>query len=347
MAAGTIGGTPISQLPESSFAYCESGPLAVSERCHFPIRDKNGKADPAHVRNALARLSGSPFEAQARPKVEAAAKELGIGAPADGKALGEVKAEPMSTSQLDRWLTGKIPRRILMLPFGGPIGGKDLDGQYFDASTDIYGPYEALRASRERVVDWHHGKDPTGLTKGAIIGHLAFDEEPEEDGYWADFWANAGEKRRALVAQLERRSVPLYGSTEAPRGTRQLWPAKADGLLPVWPVIRHTITTSPQNTYAVVPALKAALDAPTLDEIPAEALKALLVGLDAEQLDLLLDPSEAAVLTAATSSPGAAKAGRVLSSKNLLLLEQAIGTLRQLLASGALLPDEDEEALAP
>src|SRR5207244_9964088 len=97
---GTIGGTRIADLPPSSFAYCEPGTEAVSTRCHFPIRDKSGKADEAHVRNALARLSGSPFEAKARPKVEAAAKELGIG---EGKAA-ELKAEPMETSRLDRWL---------------------------------------------------------------------------------------------------------------------------------------------------------------------------------------------------------------------------------------------------
>src|SRR5882762_5383164 len=71
MAEGTIGGTPISELPPASFAYCEPGTEAVSTRCHFPIRDKSGKADAAHVRNALARLSGSPFEGKARGKVEA------------------------------------------------------------------------------------------------------------------------------------------------------------------------------------------------------------------------------------------------------------------------------------
>src|SRR5512146_2916760 len=159
MAEGTLGGTPISELPASSFAYCEPGDGAVSVRCHFPIRDKNGKPDAAHVRNALARLGQSAFERQARPKVEAAAKELGIG---EGKAFAELKAEPMSTSRLDRWLKGEISRRVLVLPFGGPIPAKgaplgvDLDGEWFDRDTDIYGSYAVLRETRERLVDWHH-----------------------------------------------------------------------------------------------------------------------------------------------------------------------------------------------
>jgi len=360
MAEGTIGGTPISALPASSFAYCEPGTEAVSTRCHFPIRDKSGKADPAHVRNALARLSGSPFEAKARPKVEAAAKELGIGEPA--KSTGEQKAEPMDSGQLDRWLSGKIPRRILMLPFGGPLpGGKaglDLDGEYFDEDTDIYGPYPTLRSSRERVVDWHHddsgvpsrarGGDPKLLSmKGAIIGHLQFDEDPEADGYWADWWANAGEKRRRLIGLLERKGVPLYGSTEAVAKARALWPPEEDGHIAVWPVIRHTISTTPQNTYAVVPALKATLAASNIDEIPAEALKALLVGLDADTTELLLSSSETAVHASVLAGAEAVKAGRVLSKKNMTDLQEAIGLLSDLLSRGVLLPPAEDAGVEP
>jgi hypothetical protein len=351
MAEGTIGGTPISELPASSFAYCEAGSEAVSTRCHFPIRDKSGKADAAHVRNALARLSGSPFEAKARPKVEAAAKEIGIGQP------GAQKAEPMTTSQLDRWLSGKVPRRILMLPFGGPLSdgkaGVDIDYEYFDETTDIYGPFPTLRASRERVVDWHHDDDdvpsqvarngdPKLLSmKGAILGHLNFDEDPEADGYWADWWANAGEKRRRLIALLDRKGVPMYGSTQSVAKARLLWPPEADGRIPVWPVIRHTISTSPQNTYAVVPALKATLAATNLDEIPAEALKALLVGLDADTTELLLSSPEAAVRASVLAGAEAVKAGRVLSKKNIDDLQAAIGLLSDLLSRGVLLPAAD------
>jgi phage head maturation protease len=97
MAQGSIGGVPIENLPDSSFAYVEPDPaddesketpdVESTEKTparlrHFPIRDARGKADEAHVRDALSRLPGNQFEAKARPKVEAAARELGIGAPA-------------------------------------------------------------------------------------------------------------------------------------------------------------------------------------------------------------------------------------------------------------------------
>ena len=124
----------------------------------------------------------------------------------NGKTFAELKAEPMTTSRLDKWLSGAIPRRILVLPFGGPIPmkgaplGVDLDGEWFDSDTDRYGPYNALRISRERLVDWHHDADPKGTMKGAILGRVELDDDPSDDGVWGDFWANAGEQRRKLIA---------------------------------------------------------------------------------------------------------------------------------------------------
>ncbi len=340
MAEGTLGGTAIADLPASSFAYCEPGTDAVSTRCHFPIRDKSGKPDAAHVRNALARLSGSEFEAKARPKVEAAAKELGIG---EGKAT-ELKAEPMDTGRLDRWLAGKISRRILVAPFYGPIAperfgyadtkGRDLDGEYFHPDTDFYGPYPSLRGSRNRLTDWHHvtfagSRDPADNTmKGAILGHIVLDEDAEGDGLWADFWANAGEKRRRLVAALEKRSVPMFASTQ---------PVKAGiirgdaGAIDVWPIRFNTISTSPQNTYAVMPALKAAIDSPSFDEIPADAVKAFLTGLDSASLELLTSSVDVAVSASTSLGSEAVKAGRVLSASNEQRLRALLGQLAETL----------------
>lgn len=270
----------INDLPDSAFAYIEPGGTVVDGKTeprslrHFPIHDA------AHVRNALARAMQSPFGPKALPAIKRAAKKMGIDVAQ--KAPTELKAEPMDGTQLDKWLSGKIPRRILVVPFGGPLpGGKaglDLDGEYFDAETDLVGPFPALQRTRERLVDWHHDADPTGIMKGAILGRVVLDTDPEDAGVWADFWANAGEARRRLVADLERRSIPLYGSSQAVAGAVK----KADdGHIELWPLVRHTITTSPQNTYAVVPSLKAVLrsDLP-FDEVGVAALKAALASID-------------------------------------------------------------------
>lgn len=200
-----------------------------------------------------------------------------------------LKAEPLTTSQLDLWLQGKRSRSILVVPFTGPLpGGKaglDLDGEYFTEDTDLVGAYPMLAKTRERMVDWHHNTDPTGVMKGAIIGRVHLDEAPLTDGIWGDFWANAGEKRRTLLAQLEGDGHPLYGSSEAvPNGVRRTQTGVTEKGQPinridVWPLIRHTITTSPQNTHAVVPALKALLDGTNpYEALTIAAFQAALVG---------------------------------------------------------------------
>jgi HK97 family phage prohead protease len=69
----------VNDLPDSAFAYIEPGGSKDAEGKttprslrHFPVHDE------AHARNALARLSSSPFAAQAKPKVMAAARRFGI-----------------------------------------------------------------------------------------------------------------------------------------------------------------------------------------------------------------------------------------------------------------------------
>ena len=344
MAQMTTAG--IDDLPDSDFAYIEPGGKVVDGRTeprslrHFPIHDA------AHVRNALARLAASPFGEKARPAVEAAAKRMGIG---EGKATA-LKAEPMTTTKLEQWLDGKIPRRILVLPFGGPIPsakssvGVDLDGEWFDADTDIYGAYPSLRQSRERVVDWHHDNDPTGYMKGAILGRVDLDEENETLGRYGQFWANAGEKRRRLIAWLEERGHELYGSSQAiPSGIRKA----ESGHIDIWPLFKHTISTSPQNTWADVPAMKAVLDNPTPAEITVGALKALMAGFEELRLDLPLTLPDGA-------GDAAAKAGARNSRTDASLMQQAHDNLASVLSldcasgSGKALasPDLDDAAAA-
>lgn len=282
----------INDLPDSSFAYIEPGgtkdregkTLPRSLR-HLPYRDSDGDDDEPHIRNALARLPQSDLsagaKAQAKRVLDAAAARAGIDV-APAKALTELKAEPMTTGQLDHWLQGQIPRRMLALPYGGPIPapdaplGVDLDGEWFDAETDIYGGHPALLRTRERLMDFHHGNDPTHVMKGAILGRVVLDEAPESDGWWVDFWANAGEQRLKLVAALEERGARLYGSSQAAYKRT----GKA-GHIDVWPWIRQTVSTAPQNTYAVMPSLKAVLaaDLPS-DALTVAAYKAAMVGLD-------------------------------------------------------------------
>lgn len=225
------------------------------------------------------------------------------------KALLPVKAQPLADDELTAWFEGRVSRRVLSIPFGGPIPspksklGVDLDGEWFDADTDIFGSYQALRETRERLSDWHHTlqlhRDPTGMMTGHAIGKSILDPNPDEDGWWSDFWFRAGEKRVALIKQLAARGAQLFGSSEPiAKGVVR----DESGHIRVWPHLIQTLSTSPQNTLSVVRA-KALLD--DINESGVEVssqLRDVLGSLD----DLGADLTPTRVL-----GKDAAKAGRV------------------------------------
>lgn len=176
--------------------------------------------------------------------------------------------------------------RVLALPFGGPIGGRDLDGEYFSKRTD---PKRGWYP--EVPVLWHHGQD--SLLGDTVIGKAVLDEEPEEDGWWADVWINHGEKRAALVKRLAAKT-PIYGSS----GTiGYLKKAAPSGEILVWPYAEQTLTTSPQNTFSVVKSAKAVLDDYIEANLATGALEAAVAFEQAVKADLA-PTSDAGAVTA-------------------------------------------------
>lgn len=251
------------------------------------------------------------------------------------KAMAELKAAPLTSKELESWLAGERSRRLMVIPFGGPLpGGKsglDLDGDYFDDTSDLYGPFPFLRSNRERIVDWHHDQDEgvpdrVPSMKGAILGRIVLDEGPstltaddgDYEGVAADFWAKAGEKRLSLIKALQSRGAAIYGSSQAISSAIR---KASDGHIEQWPVIRHTISTSPQNIYAVVPSLKAVLTADLpFDEVGVSALRAALAGLE----DLGSDLRE--TLRESAGDP-AAKARQLDTGEVLAEAERTLGRL--------------------
>lgn len=227
-----------------------------------------------------------------------------------GKALLPIKAKPLDEDEETAFWAGKLPRRLLAIPFGGPIPspksklGVDLDGEFFSENTDIYGPYPELRTDRTRMVDWHHSYqppgpqhgDPTGMMRGHTVGKSILDPDPDEDGWWVDFWLEAGNKRVALIQRLAERGAQLYGSSQPVKGAVRVSP---DGEITQWPFLFETLSTSPQNTFSVIRA-KALLDGANEYGI-ADGLKALYADLAALSSDLS---------PAANVRPDAAKAVR-------------------------------------
>ena len=249
----------------------------------------------------------------------------------DPKTLQPIKAKAAAADELAAWFAGETSRRLLAIPFYGPIPhpdgkGRDLDGEYFDPRTDIYGPYAGLRSSRERLVDFHHSAKPpsprygddTGMMSGHFLGKSILDPNPDEDGWWVDLWFERGNRRVALVEALAKRGAQLYGSSQ-PLGKAVIEP---DGHIAVWPHWLQTISTTPQNTYSVIRPKALLTGIETLLSSPDNHWSDIEAGLRSLGASLQ-GPSE-------TSDLGA-KAGRVLSSANEADLRDALEAFRSAL----------------
>ena len=284
----------INDLPDSAFACVNS-----SGR-HYPHHNASGAIDMPHLRAAMSRIGDASNEQCGKGHLMSHGKAEGM-----GKGLLPIKAQPMDDEEWTAFFAGRKPMRLLAIPFGGPIPspksakGVDLDGEWFDEDTDIYGTIRGLRETRERLVDWHHGRDVTGVMRRVTIAKSILDPSPEEDGWWSEVWIKLGEKRVALIEQLKQRGAQLFGSSEAAYKK-----ADPDGHIKVWPMVLQTLTTSPQNTYSVLRPSKA-----MLDEIePVDpALRRVL-----EDLEALGDD-----LTPTLRGEVAAKAGRFDLSESL------------------------------
>jgi hypothetical protein len=205
--------------------------------------------------------------------------------------------------------------RLLAIPFGGPIPSKasplgvDLDGEWFSPNTDIKPGWFDLR-----VVDWHHGADQK---LGRTVLGKATDLTEDEDGWWVNVWLKHGERRVDLIRRLAERGAQLYGSSESVAG---LTKKAATGEILVWPYMRQTLSTSPQNTYSVLRPLKATLDdAAAEGSVPTAALFDDL----ARYVDALTGPS------ADLSGDADAKAGRVQAARNEARLREGVAELEE------------------
>lgn len=235
--------------------------------------------------------------------------------------------------------------RLLALPFGGPIPhpafprGVDLDGETFTERTDIKADWLPARPT-----DWHHGGD---VKMGRTIIGKAVNLVMDEEGWWVDVWLNHGERRLDLIRRLADQAkgkADIFGSSEPMPGLvqRAAWQGGGKALtdaglrqghplrqgmareITVWPYMRQTLSTSPQNTYSIIRPLKA-----TLDDLTAAGMSpSAAFWSDIEDAMHSL----AADLGATPSGELHAKAGRVLSSSNEADLRAALAALEEALA---------------
>ena len=162
--------------------------------------------------------------------------------------------------------------RVLSIPFGGPFKGKDFDGEFFSANTDIKPDW-----FDRRPLVWHHNLDRT-MKADPVLG-TADDLDRSDEGWWTTIWLDRSHRYWAQVDELLR-AGKIYGSSGSlPNFVRV---DKASGEIQVWPFIEQTLTPTPSNIFSVVTAAKAVDHFDEANIGLAPALRGILTDLNAD-----------------------------------------------------------------
>ena len=142
--------------------------------------------------------------------------------------------------------------RVLGVPFGGPIDGRDLDGEAFTPETDIW-----LKVGDKVNLTYYHGFDPDKIGKKqkipALIGRATY-IGADERGHWFEPVLDSEEP---LAQRLMKADITeLRASSGA---VSHLVRKSAGGLIDVWPVGELALFDTnewrkPANEFAVIEA---------------------------------------------------------------------------------------------
>jgi len=145
-----------------------------------------------------------------------------------------------------------IDWRVLGVPYGGPIKGRDLDGECFTEQTDI-----VLNVGDKRPITYYHGFGPDDpqekQTPPAIIGEATYAYKNER-GHWFDIALDESEplSQRLLTAGVD-------GVKASSGAVSHLVRKSAGGIIDVWPVGELALFDTnewrkPANEFAVIEA---------------------------------------------------------------------------------------------
>jgi hypothetical protein len=169
--------------------------------------------------------------------------------------------------------------RVLGIPFGGPIKGKDTDAEFFSINTDIKPDW-----FDRRPAIWHHNLDRS-MKADSQIGQEDDLELEEKLGWWSTVWLN---RQHRYFAQIDKllQAGKIYGSS----GTLMNFVKKdhKTGEILVWPKVEQTLTPTPANYFAILTAAKAFEDFEEAG-IPLSPEDRALFDLDSPSADLPLD----------------------------------------------------------
>jgi HK97 family phage major capsid protein len=179
--------------------------------------------------------------------------------------------------------------RVLGVPYGGPVKGRDLDGEAFTPETDIW-----LKTGDQVNVTYYHGFDPEEIGEKqkipALIGKATY-VGADERGHWFEPVLDSDEPlaQRLMKASLDS----LRASSGA---VSHLVRKSAGGLISVWPVGELALFDTnewrkPANDFAVIEA-KTETIAEEIPEAEESAVDAVEESVEAEQKSISTIPEE-------------------------------------------------------
>ena len=139
----------------------------------------------------------------------------------------------------------------LLAPFGGPIAGKDLDGEFFSPNTDFsldwFGDWQ-------RPMLYHHGLDSE--IKTSVVGRIKV--TPMDKGLWMQAQLDTAHEYYDAIAELvDQKSLGLSsGSVQ-----HLIAVDGKSGEIKAWPLIEGSLTPTPANPDAKAGYAMKAVDA--------------------------------------------------------------------------------------
>lgn len=147
---------------------------------------------------------------------------------------------------------GTIQIEGVGIPFGGPVNGKDLHGQFFSTKTDFAWD---LIPDGHRPLLYQHGLDDTLKTN--VIGRWSV-KKVDDKGVWITAQLNARAEYLDEIKELI--SKDSLGLSSATMGHLVKVSSKSGEILR-WPVVEMSLTPNPANPHAYVVKTAAPVEA--------------------------------------------------------------------------------------
>lgn len=131
------------------------------------------------------------------------------------------------------------------IPYGGPMGGKDLDGEAFTKDTDFALDWYDKRP----LLMWHGKTKEFGLKK---IGDVV-KAERRDQGVWVEAIITASKKYKTSIAKLVKKGHLHFSNGSGSQYTK----VAGDGTIQRWPFMEMSLVPIPANPEATA-AMKSA-----------------------------------------------------------------------------------------